>query len=71
MASYKVVLMDKSDIRVTADDVEMDCCCGENVDDEGDDKCGVIRDHAFWNFTDKDGKTVAGIPFSQVLYITS
>jgi hypothetical protein len=73
MPSYKVVLNDeaKTELRITADDLEMD-----GRDDEDDD--GNLTAHdgdSFFNFTKDVGKetsqTVAAIPFKYILYIVS
>lgn len=60
--TYKVVLKNAKDeahseLRITADDVDVDCC----------------DSHPFhwFNFFNKDDKTVAAIPFEEVLYVVS
>ena len=67
MPSYKAVLTDKTEIRITADDVNIDSPY------DGDDACP--DQGLFFNFTknngDEDSTTVAAIPFNSVLYITS
>jgi hypothetical protein len=73
MPSYKVVLQDKTDVRVTAEDVCLECCCdsGDSDDDNDDLKAPPRKDHVWWNFTNKEDTTVAAFPFNQVLSITS
>lgn len=73
MPSYKVILKDeaKTELRITADDVELD---GRD-DEDGDGNITAADGSSFFNFTkvdsDGDAITVAAIPFGHVLYITS
>jgi len=62
--SYKVMLRDKTEVTVSANDVDLDC----NADDGS-------TATPYWNFLsdidDEESVTVAAFPFSEVLYIRS
>lgn len=67
MPSYKVVLKDKTELRVSADDVDLTPCLDAG---EGHD-CQVHQYNFLKNQGDDDEITVAAIPFSEVESITS
>jgi len=70
MASYKVVLVDATELRITADDVDLEGSCYED-----DEKEYISDNFAFFNFwkelSSEEIITVAAIPYAQVRYITS
>lgn len=53
--SYRVVLRDKTEIKIQASDVDLQT---------GDDGRS-----AWFNFTDEDGVTVGAVPFDLIAYI--
>lgn len=71
MASYKVVLVDASELRITADDVDLE---GSQYENEDNEKC-TSDNYAYFNFwketSGDESVTVAAIPYMQVRYITS
>lgn len=75
MASYKVVLVDATEVMITADD--LDLYCGASGEREDGEKCqkhwfNFTKDNIFADRTGRLGhRTVAAIPYEQVRYIRS
>lgn len=66
--SYRVKIKDSpEEVRVDADDVNVDCPCGEFANEQLENMT-CTHEKAWFNFT-KGDQTVAAIPFNQVLYI--
>jgi hypothetical protein len=73
--TYKVVLKDKTELNIRADDVEVECCDASTGEDSSEHHPSVH----FYNFLididdddlDRSQTSVAYVPYEQVLYINS